>query len=102
REPVSEDRAAVAAILALDDATRFGVGEATEGVAAARVIDAAIRDRLAGTAFTYFVTMAAAGRGVGLIQVRRLDPTFECAEWECTLARSARGTGAFVDAARAT
>jgi len=38
--------------------------------------------------------------GDTLAQVRRIDPSFEAAEWEMTLAPSARGTGAFVDAAR--
>jgi RimJ/RimL family protein N-acetyltransferase len=37
---------------------------------------------------------------VGLIQVRQLDPAFEVAEWECTLAPSVRGTGIFVEAVR--
>ena len=37
---------------------------------------------------------------VGLIQVRQLDPSFEAAEWECTLAPSVRGTGVFLEAAR--
>src|SRR5437667_1931722 len=34
------------------------------------------------------------------MQVRRLDPVFEAAEWEGTLAPSARGTGVFLEAAR--
>jgi RimJ/RimL family protein N-acetyltransferase len=34
------------------------------------------------------------------MQVRQLDPVFETAEWEATLAPSSRGSGAFVDAAR--
>jgi RimJ/RimL family protein N-acetyltransferase len=101
REPTTDDVPAVAAVLAADDATRFGADDAPEEVAAARVIEAAIRDRLAGSAFTYVVTLAATRRVVGLIQMRRVDPTFECAEWECTLTKSARGTGVFVDAARA-
>src|SRR5206468_2646126 len=37
---------------------------------------------------------------VGLIQMRRLDPSFEAAEWECTIAPPSRGTGIFIDAAR--
>jgi ribosomal-protein-alanine N-acetyltransferase len=42
-----------------------------------------------------------AGRTLaGAFQVRRLDPAFEAAEWDATLAPSARGTGAFVEAAR--
>src|SRR2546421_326706 len=37
---------------------------------------------------------------VGVVQVRQLDPAFEAAEWEATLAPSARGTGVFLDMAR--
>ena len=37
---------------------------------------------------------------MGLVQVRALDPAFETAEWECTLAPSARGTGVFIETAR--
>jgi len=101
REPTAEDGSALSGVLSVDDATRFGVDDSTDDMAAARLIDAAIRDRVAGTAFTYVITVLATGRIGGLIQVRRLDPTFECAEWECTLLRSARGTGAFADAAHA-
>jgi ribosomal-protein-alanine N-acetyltransferase len=101
REPTADDVPAVAAVLAMDDATRFGAEDAPEDLAAARVVEAALRDRLAGSAFTYLVTLVATRRVVGLIRVRRLDPTFECAEWECTLTQAVRGTGAFADAARA-
>ena len=35
-----------------------------------------------------------------LFRSRSLDPAFEAAEWECTIAPSSRGTGVFIDAAR--
>ena len=101
REPVHEDLPAIGAVLSLGDATRFGIEDSTDETAPHRLIDAAIRDRLAGTAFTFVVILTASRRIAGLLQVRRLDPTFECGEWECTLTPSARGTGVFVDAARA-
>jgi RimJ/RimL family protein N-acetyltransferase len=100
REPTDGDAYAIAEVLSADDATRFGVDDET-GERAMRLIEAAVRDRLSGSAFTFVVTLTADGRVVGLVQVRRLDPTFECAEWECTLTPEARGTGAFLDAARA-
>jgi aminoglycoside 6'-N-acetyltransferase len=34
------------------------------------------------------------------LQVRQLDVAFEAAEWECTLAPAARGTGLFIESAR--
>ncbi len=46
------------------------------------------------------ITTGATRPAVGLIQVRQLDPAFEVAEWECTVAPSARGTGVFVEAVR--
>jgi RimJ/RimL family protein N-acetyltransferase len=100
REPVYNDSVAIAAVLSLGDATRFGIDDAADEHAAQRLVDAAIRDRLAGTAFTFAIVLTASRRLVGLFQVRRLDPTFECGEWECTLAPAVRGSGVFVDAAR--
>jgi RimJ/RimL family protein N-acetyltransferase len=35
-----------------------------------------------------------------MVQVRALDPAFETAEWECTLAPSVRGSGVFIETAR--
>ena len=32
--------------------------------------------------------------------MRQLDPAFEAAEWECTVAPSSRGSGVFLDAVR--
>ncbi len=101
REPVLEDTAAIAAVLAVGDATRFGIDDSADENAAPRLIDAAIRDRLAGSGFTFVVILTASRRIVGLVQVRRLDPTFECGEWECTLTPAVRGSGVFVDTARA-
>jgi ribosomal-protein-alanine N-acetyltransferase len=101
REPVPSDAGAVEAMLAVPDAMRFGVEDIDEDSTAARLIDGAVCDRLAGTAFTFVVSSIATRAVVGLIQVRQLDPGFECAEWECTLAQSARGSGAFLDAASA-
>ena len=64
------------------------------------LIERAARERAVGQSFTYAITTGAARPPVGLIQVRRLDPAFEVAEWECTVAPSARGTGVFVEAVR--
>ena len=64
------------------------------------LIERAARERAAGLSFTYAIVLTAARAIVGLAQVRQLDPTFEAAEWEVTLAPSARGTGIFLEAAR--
>jgi RimJ/RimL family protein N-acetyltransferase len=64
------------------------------------LIDRAARERAAGLAVTYAITLTASRTLVGLVQVRQLDPAFEAAEWECTVVPSARGTGIFLEAAR--
>jgi len=46
------------------------------------------------------ITLVGARTVVGVLQVRQLDPSFEAAEWECTLAPSSRGSGIFLEAAR--
>ena len=63
------------------------------------LIARAADERAAGTAFTYVIALAATGHIIGLTQVRQMDPLFEAASWDCTLATEARGTGAFWEAA---
>jgi RimJ/RimL family protein N-acetyltransferase len=100
REPVAEDLPALVSVLSLGDATRFGIDEPISEVAIQELIERAARDRANGVAAVWVITLATTGAIVGLIQVRQLDPSFEAAEWECTLLPAARGTGAFVEAAR--
>jgi RimJ/RimL family protein N-acetyltransferase len=100
REPVTQDLGPLVNLLSLGDATRFGTEEETSEVSVQKMIERAARDRTTGQAFTYAVTTGTARPPVGLIQVRRMDPGFESAEWECTLAQAARGTGVFLEAIR--
>jgi RimJ/RimL family protein N-acetyltransferase len=100
REPVSQDLGPLVDLLSVADATRFGIEDADTEVAVQRLIERAVRERVVGQSFTYAITTGAARPPVGLIQVRQLDPAFEVAEWECTVAPSARGTGVFVEAVR--
>jgi RimJ/RimL family protein N-acetyltransferase len=87
-------------LLATSDATRFGLDETDADMAAQRLIERAARDRSSGAGFTYAITIAATRAFVGVIQIRQLDPTFEAAECECTIAPASRGTGIFLEAAR--
>jgi ribosomal-protein-alanine N-acetyltransferase len=87
-------------LLSLGDATRFALDEPVSEVALQQLIERIARDRAAGRAFTYVITLTATRTVIGLLQVRQLDPGFEAAEWECTLAPSWRGSGVFVEAAR--
>jgi ribosomal-protein-alanine N-acetyltransferase len=99
REPTSADLGSLWNLLSEHDASRFGLDEPTRAEVQA-FIARATSDRAAGRAFAYVVVLAETGETVGLFQVRGLDPTFEIAEWECTMARAVRGAGAFLEAAR--
>jgi RimJ/RimL family protein N-acetyltransferase len=101
REPEAADLGALVDLLSLSDATRFGIDESTPiELSAQELIHRASRDRAAGLAFTYVIVLGSSRHVVGLLQVRQLDPAFEAAEWECTLAPSCRGSGVFIEAAR--
>jgi len=100
REPADQDLGALVDLLSLSDATHFGVEPPITDVSVQELIERVPRDRTAGTGFTYAVTLTATRVVVGLVQVRQLDPAFETAEWDCTIAPSSRGTGVFVEAAR--
>jgi RimJ/RimL family protein N-acetyltransferase len=100
REVAAQDLAALVDVLSVEDATRFGNEGPLSDLAVQELIDRALRDRAAGHAFTYIITLTASRVLVGLVQVRQLDPGFEAAAWECTIAPSSRGTGVFLDSAR--
>ena len=100
REIAFADLTAIVNVLSVGDATRFGNEGPVSDVAVQELIDRAVRDRAAGHAFTYTITLTASRVLVGLVQVRQLDPGFEAAEWECTIVPSSRGTGVFLDSAR--
>ena len=100
REIAPQDLGPLVDLLSLSDATRFGLDEPASEMSAQELIERAARDRTNGVAVTYAITLAAAHSIVGVLQVRQLDPSFEAAEWECTLAPSSRGSGIFLEAAR--
>ena len=100
REPGTLDLGPLVDLLSLGDATRFGLDEPVSEVGVQDLIGRFARERAAGLAFTYVIALATARTIVGLVQVRQLDPSFEAAEWECTIAPSSRGSGIFLEAAR--
>jgi RimJ/RimL family protein N-acetyltransferase len=100
REPVTQDLGPLVDLLAIGDATRFGLDEPLSNVAVQELIERFARERARGLAVTYIITAAPGRTVVGLAQVRQLDPSFEAAEWEMTIAPSSRGSGLFLDAAR--
>lgn len=100
REIIASDLGPLVDLLSAADAPHFGGDESNAEVAAQQVIDRAARDRTSGLAFTYAITIGATHAFVGLVQVRQLDPAFEAAECECTIAPALRGTGIFLEAAQ--
>jgi len=100
REPVSQDLGPLAELLSIGDATHFGLEEPVSDVAVLEMIERFARDRASGLAVTYAITLVSSRALVGLVQVRSLDPSFEAAEWECTIAPASRGGGVFLEAAR--
>ncbi len=100
REPTSDDLGPLVDLLSVEDAARFGIEDTIDEVAVQLFIERAARDREMGAAFTYVVLNASLSAVAGMAQVRALDPAFETAEWECTLAPSARGAGLFIETAR--
>jgi RimJ/RimL family protein N-acetyltransferase len=100
REVASPDLGPLVDLLSLGDATKFGIDNPVSDVTVQELIDRAVRDRATGQSFTYAITLNTSRSLVGLAQVRQLDPGFEAAEWELTVAPSSRGTGVFLEAAR--
>jgi len=100
REPAAHDLGPLVDLLAVGDATRFGIDEPVTEYGVQQLIDHAARDRANGQALTFVIVLMQARAVIGLLQIRQLDPGFEAAEWECTIAPSARGSGAFLEAAR--
>ena len=100
REPLAQDLGPLVDLLSIGDATRFGLDDPITDVAVQQFIERVAHERAAGLAFTFAITNGTSRTLVGLLQVRQLDPGFEVAEWECTLAPSARGGGIFIEAAR--
>jgi RimJ/RimL family protein N-acetyltransferase len=100
REIATQDLGSVIDLLSLRDATRFGIDSSVCDETVRNLIDRAPRDRAVGQSFTYTITLNATRAVVGLAQVRQMDPAFEAAEWELTIAPSSRGTGVFLEAAQ--
>jgi RimJ/RimL family protein N-acetyltransferase len=100
REPTAEDLSSLVDLLSIGDASRFAIDDAVSEVTVQELIERAERDRANGVAAVWVITRASTHEIVGLMQIRQLDPMFEAAECECTIAPAERGTGVFVEAAR--
>src|SRR5262245_25281908 len=100
REPVSSDLGPLVDLLSIADATRFTLDEPMNEVGVQKLLERVVRDRAAGRAFAYVVMQTSTRAVIGFVLVRQLDPVFEAAECECTIAPSWRGSGVFLETAR--
>ena len=100
REPTPSDLRPLLDLLLLADASRFGIEDPVSEVSVQQLLDRIARDRETGVSFTFLVTISSSRAVAGLVQARQIDMSWESAEWECTLAPSWRGTGAFLETAR--
>ena len=100
RELAPQDLGPLIDLLSVADTSRFGLQEPVTDVGVRAFLDHAIHGRSAGLSFTYVVVQNVTRAVVGAVQVRQLEPSFETAECEATLAPSVRGTGVFLEAAR--
>ena len=100
RELTPHDLGPLIDLFSIADTSRFSLDEPVSDVDVRAFIDRTIRDRCAGLSFTYAVVQNGTRTVVGLTQLRQLEPSFETAECEGTLAPSVRGTGVFLEAAR--
>src|SRR5947208_4828028 len=79
REPTAQDLGPLVDLLSIGDATRFGIEDPIAELSVQQFIERVARDRQAGLAFTYAITMSMSRVIVGLAQVRQLDPAFDAA-----------------------
>src|SRR5256885_13751138 len=86
REPATQDLGSLFDLLSVSDAARFGIDDPVTEFGIQQYLDRVARERAMGISFSYAVTTAGARAIVGLVQVRQLDPAFEAAELECTIA----------------
>lgn len=100
RELTPHDLGPLLELFSIADVSPFSLDEPVSAIAVRAFIDRAIRDRSAGLSFTYAIVQNGTRAVVGLAQIRQLEPSFETAECEGTLAPAVRGTGVFLEAAR--
>jgi RimJ/RimL family protein N-acetyltransferase len=100
RELVSSDAVALAPMLSAPEVARFISPPPTTVEQFARFIERSRRDRAAGRHAAFGLVPRGRSTPVGLLQVRQLDPAFQCAEWGFVLGSTHWGSGLFTDAAR--
>jgi len=93
------DAPALATVLTGDDVTRFLSEPPSSSAAFERFIDRCDAEAHAGAALVMAVVPCGLDIPVGVVQVRRLEPTFQTAEWGFVIGSAFWGTGLFAEAA---
>ena len=102
REVRTADAASLFSMLTTEEVTRFISPPPTSMEGVARFISWMIHQRRRGSAFCFAVTLPGCDTAIGVFQVRRVDPSFDMAEWGFALGSSFWGTGVFEEAAGLT
>ncbi len=95
----ASDAHALAALLVGEDVIRFLAEPPASVEAYGRFIERVEGNARAGTAFVYAVVPRGLTVPVGIMQVRRLEPGFEVAEWGFVIGAAFWGTGLFAEVA---
>ena len=99
RELRKSDAPALHRMVITDEVARFISAPPTSVEGFEQFISWAHRQRTAGAAAVFAVTLHGFDTAIGLFQVRQMDPGFESADWGFAISSAFWGTGVFKEAA---
>jgi ribosomal-protein-alanine N-acetyltransferase len=99
RELASTDAVALHALLATPEVDRLISPPPSSADAFERFIATMRQERESGVSACFGIVPRGADAAIGLIQIRRLEPSFRIAEWGFALGAAYWGTGLFMEAA---
>src|SRR5438874_12733884 len=100
RELRGSDAPSLFAMVATDEVARFISPPPTSVEGFEAFIAWMLHQRLNGTNVCFAVTLQGKDTAIGIFQVRRLDTTFDTAEWGFALGSKFWGTGVFEEGAK--
>jgi RimJ/RimL family protein N-acetyltransferase len=100
RELRGSDAPSLFAMVTTDEVARFISPPPTSVEGFEAFITWMLQQQLNGTNVCFAVTLQGKDTAIGIFQVRRLDPTFETAEWGFALGSRFWGTGVFEEGAK--
>jgi ribosomal-protein-alanine N-acetyltransferase len=99
RELRGDDAVSLCALLTTEEVARFISPPPTDVATFEKFIEWTYRQRAAGAYACYAVTLRGHDTAIGIFQLRRLDGSFELAEWGFALGSAFWGTGVFEQSA---